>query len=265
MLSSPKIIIFLSLMTMLLSSCIINRDFILQTDEDFAFNKPVIDSTNREYKIPINSSVTVMVFTRNGDIIFESLTSAATNGNGSGNSRGSNFIFRNNNTIEFMMDAEGMVHLPLVGPQRLVGMTIFEAQEFLEKKFAEFFVEPYCIIQVTNRRFMYFNGSGSQGAVIRMSTEKINLMEAIALGGGLHSRANSSKIKVIRNINGKQEVYFFDMSKIDAMRYFDFYIESGDVIYVEPMPQFAAELLTVITPVLTLFSTVLLYLSVVAK
>lgn len=255
----------LSLVTMLLSSCIINRDFILQTDEDFVFDKPIIDSSNREYKIPINASLTVMVFTRNGDIIFESLTSAATNGGNSGNSRGSNFIFRSNNTIEFMMDAEGMVHLPLVGPQRLVGMTIFEAQDFLEKQFAEYFVDPYCIIQVTNRRFMLFNGSGGQGAVIRMTTEKVNLFEAIALGGGLSNRANSSKVKVIRNINGKQQVYFFDMSKIDAMRYFDFYIESGDVIYVEPMPQFASELLTVITPVLTLFSTILLYLSVVTK
>jgi polysaccharide export outer membrane protein len=264
MFQSSKIIIFLSLVTMMLSSCIINRDFILQTDEDFVFNSPVIDSSNREYRIPINSSLTVMVFTRNGDIIFESLTSAGTS-NGSGNSRGSNFIFRNNNTIEFMMDAEGMVHLPLVGPQRLVGMTIFEAQEFLEKKFADFFVEPYCIIQVTNRRFMYFNGGGSQGTVIRMSIEKINLLEAIALGGGLSNRANSSKIKVIRNINGKQQVYYFDMSKIDAVKYFDFYIESGDVIYVEPMPQFATELLTVITPALTLFSTIILYLSVVAK
>lgn len=265
MFQSSKIIIFLSLVTVMLSSCIINRDFILQTDEDFVFNTPIIDSTNREYRIPINSSLTVMVFTRNGDIIFESLTSAGTNSSGSGSSRASNVIFRNNNTMEFLMDAEGMVHLPLVGPQRLVGMTIFEAQEFLEKKFADFFVQPYCIIQVTNRRFMYFNGSGSQGTVIRMNTEKINLLEAIALGGGLSGRANSSKIKVIRNINGKQQVYFFDMSKIDAAKYFDFYIESGDVIYVEPMPQFASELLTVITPVLTLFSTVLLYLSVVAK
>jgi polysaccharide export outer membrane protein len=265
MLRSSKLIIFLALLTAFSSSCVINRDFILQTDEDFVYNAPFIDSTNREYKIPINSSISVMVFTRNGDVIFEALTSAANASNSSTSSRGSNFLFRSNNTIEFLMDAQGLVHLPLVGPQRLVGMTVFEAQAFLEKKFSEFFVDPYCIIKVTNRRYMFFNGSGGQGAVIPMETEKVNLIEAIARGGGLNPRANSSRVRVIRNINGKQQVYLFDLSRIDAAKFFDFYIESGDIIYVDPMPRFASELLTVITPALTLLSTIILYLSVVAK
>ncbi len=247
---------------MMLSSCIINRDFILQTDEDFVFNTPVIDSSNREYCIPINSSLTVMVFTRNGDIIFESLTSAAS---GSGTSRIGSNLTRSSGGFEFYMDAKGFIYLPIVGPQNLVGMTVVQAQKYLEEKFSEFFVNPYCVIQVTNRRFLFYSGSGGRGSVIQMDNERVNLLEAISLGGGLDSRANSSQVKVVRNINGTQQVYRFDMSRIDAVKYFDFYIESGDVIYVEPMPLFATELLTVITPVLTLFSTVLLYLSVVAK
>ncbi len=265
MLRSSKLIIFLALLTAFSSSCVINRDFILQTDEDFVYNTPVIDSTNREYKIPINSSISVMVFTRNGDVIFEALTSAANASNSASSNRGSNFLFRSNNTIEFLMDAQGMVHLPLVGPQSLVGMTVFEAQAFLEKKFSEFFVDPYCIVKVTNRRYMLFNGSGGQGVVIPMETEKYNLIEAIAHGGGLSERANSARVRVIRNINGKQQVYLFDLSKIEAAKFFDFYIESGDIIYIDPMPRFASELLTVVTPALTLLSTIILYLSVVAK
>lgn len=247
---------------MMLSSCIINRDFILQTDEDFVFNTPIIDSTNREYRIPINSSLTIMVFTRNGDIIFESITSS---NSATGTSRIGSSLMRSSGSFEFYMDAEGMVNLPIVGRQNLVGMSIVQAQEYLEEKFSEFFVDPYCVVQVSNRRFLYFSGSGGRGSVIQMDNERVNLLEAIAMGGGLDPRANSSKVNVIRNINGVQRVFKFDMSKIEAIKYFDFYIESGDVIYVEPMPQFATELLSVITPVLTLFSTVLLYLSVVAK
>jgi len=263
MLRSSKLIIFLALLTAFSSSCVINRDFILQTDEDFVYNKPIIDSSNRAYKIPFNSTMAVMVFTRNGDVIFEALTSSSSSTSGS--ARGSNFLMRGNGTMEFYMDAEGFVHLPLIGPQRLVGMTVFEAQEFLEEKFTEFFVNPYCIIKVTNRRFMFFNGSGGQGLVVPMENEKMNLIEAIARGGGLSERANSSRVRIIRNINGKQEVYLFDLSKIDAVKFFDFYIESGDIVYVDPMPRFASELLTVVTPALTLLSTVILYLSVVAK
>jgi polysaccharide export outer membrane protein len=259
MIRVSKVLILFLFFSTFFSSCLINKDFILQTDEDFVFDVPVIDSTNREYLIPFNSIITITALTRNGDVIFESGSIGVEGATSFRN------VTTNRGAVEFYMDAKGFIDLPMIGPQRLVGMTIFEAQAYLEGQFSKYFVDPYCLVQVTNRRYLFFSGSGGQGAVLPMGLEKYSLLEAITRGGGFSSRANSSKVKVIRNIDGKQKVYLFDLSTIESLKYFDFYIESGDIIYIEPMPQFASETLGVISPILSLISTVILYLSVVAK
>ena len=47
----------------------------------------------------------------------------------------------------------------------------------------------------------------------------------------MNSRAN--RIKLIRNINGNQEVYLIDLSTIDGIKDGSIILQSNDIIYVE--------------------------------
>ena len=227
-----------------------------KTPEDFAFEIPKMDSTNKEYRIAINSIISIQVLSRNGSAIIESTSGS----DGASNSR---IMNQNVGGLNYVVDQNGEVELPLIGKQKIVDKTIFEAQNYLEKVYEQYINDPYCVIRISNRRFMYFNGNGSTGSLVELGQDNASILEAIARGGGISARGNSSKVKVIRTINGKQQVFLFDLSTISAMQYVNFSIQSGDIVYVEPMPQYSAELLGIITPALTLFSTILLYFSLV--
>ncbi len=256
--SKTKLSILVGTLMLFFSSCIVNRDFMLQTDEDFPFKSPQIDSVTREQRINTSTVIQLFLLSRNGDMIFESSVSV----DGSGQmGRGNRGLFQ----FDYIQDMYGCYNLPLLGRVNLNGMTLFEAQDSLEKRFSEYFVDPYCLVQITNNRFIYFNGSGATSAVVSLPNHRCSLLEAITIGGGINNRGISSRIKVIRNIDGKNEVYLFDMSKIDALGYNEFYIQNGDIVYVQPRPLYASGFLNVISPVITLATTVVLYLSILAK
>ena len=133
--SKTKLSILVSALMLFFNSCIVNRDFMLQTDEDYPFAVPKLDTVAREQKINTSSVIELMLLTRNGDMIFESIVS--TDGSQTQSAR----LSRTMSQIEYVQDMNGFYNLPLLGKTNLNGMTLFEAQDYLEKEFAQFFVE----------------------------------------------------------------------------------------------------------------------------
>ena len=257
--SITKLSILVAALMLFFSSCIVNRDFMLQTDEDYPFAIPKIDTMAREQKINTSSTIELMLLTRNGDLIFESVVNAE-----GGQTPGSR-LNRTMSQIEYVQDKQGFYNLPLLGRTNLNGLTLFEAQDYLEKRFSEYFVDPYCLLRITNNRFIYFSGGGSSSRVVNLPNYRCSIIEAMTLAGGISNRGISSKVKVIRKVNGKNEVYLFDLSKIDALQYTEFYIQNGDIVYVEARPLYASGISAVISPIVSLATTIILYLSILAK
>jgi polysaccharide export outer membrane protein len=241
------------------TSCLINRDFVFKTDEDFIYQTPKEDTVSHDLMITPYSVLSIVVYSRSGSTIYEATT--ASPGAGATTTRAPSASSNN----QFIVDKDGYVNVPMIGRQKLGGLTIFQAQTFLSSKFDYFFNDSYTLVKVENRRFFYFNGNGGEGQVYGMDLNGVSLIEAITVGGGIGERGDASKVKVIRRVNDKQEVYLFNLSSINGAEYTKFKIESGDIIVVTPMPRYSAETLQIITPALTLFTTVLVFITVMVK
>ena len=252
--SATKLILLFISLSVLFSSCLINQDFMFKTPEGFTYQTPVLDSSSEDYKISPNSSISLTVLSRSGSIVIESSTGTT-----------ENIRFGNANGNSYLVDKNGEAELPLIGRHKLSGLTIREAQNYIENQLSEYIVDPFCIITVTNRYCIFFGGSGSTASIINLTQFNTSLVDVIAMGGGINERGNSSKVKVIRQKNGKQEVFLFDLSTIDAAKYVNFAIQSEDIIYVEPMPRYSSEITNIITPVLSLVSTTILFLTLFSR
>jgi polysaccharide biosynthesis/export protein len=238
----------LALLTVILGSCTVNKNLMFKTDREYQFDTPpYIDSSNVEYRIAPNDFITLYVFTNGASLLLEITTTSA--------ERARNIPLSD---LPFLIDPDGNVELPVVGVQHLAGMTINEAQAMLVEKYRIQYNNPFIILRVINRRVMVFPGSGGEGRVVPLANPNISVVEAIALAGGVARRGNASKIKLIRNVNEKQEVYLIDMSTIDGIRYANMPVEAGDIIYVEPVPEIAREILQDVQPVLTLITSLTL-------
>lgn len=226
-----------------LASCTINKNIMFKTDQDFAFDTPS-DSLSDDYVISSNDFIRVLVFTNKGARLIESTASPA------GNQQFFQFI-----DVNYLVRADGTVELPEIGELNIAGLTISDAEAALEEKYKLLYNDPYCIIRITNNRVIVFPGQGGDAKVIPIVNNNTTVIEALALAGGVAVRGNASRVKLIRRPPGVEpEIYQMDLSTIDGIQDANMVVQANDIVYVEPVPEIATEVLRDLAPFVTLVS-----------
>jgi polysaccharide biosynthesis/export protein len=240
----------IAVLSFFLGSCTINKNIMFKTDREFTYGQMNFDSTNAEYRLAPNDIITLAVFTNGGNLLLENTTTSAER---SRVVSVTDFVYQ--------LDVRGNVELPVVGVHQLQGMTIIEAQRYLMEKYSVQYNNPYIVVRVINRRIMVFPGTGGEGAVVPLLNTNVSVIEALALAGGIALRGNASKVKLIRDVGAKQEVYLIDLSTIEGIKYANMPVQAGDILYVEPTPDIASEVLRDVQPVFQILSSLaLIYL-----
>jgi polysaccharide export outer membrane protein len=109
-----------------------------------------------------------------------------------------------------------------------------------------------------------FPGGGGDAKIVPLENTNTTLMEALASAGGLNKRGNAHKVKVFRKVPGApREVYNFDMSDIENLRYADLTMQADDIVYVQPNPEIARELLADLNPFIALLTSTVLVIGIV--
>lgn len=232
------------------SSCKFFRsNLMLRTPKNYTYDK-IVDSLSKEdYKIEANAIIVVKVFTNDGFRLVD-LISTGTNNAG--------FRF----DYEYYVDSKGYVKLPLIGNIKIAGLTIVDAQNYLEQVYADYYVKPYVNVKVTNKRVTVFPGNGGDAKVLYLNNNNTTVLETIALAGGIAVDGKAYKVKLIRNDgdNKKPKVYLMDLSTIDGLAVGNSVVHANDIIYVEPRYRVARTLVGEITPIVSLItSTLLIY------
>jgi len=117
---------------------------------------------------------------------------------------------------------------------------------------------------VANRRVVVFPGEGGDARVITLENNNTTLLEVMGLAGGMAKRGDARHVKLFRHHpDGTRTVHEFDLSDIDGMRYADIVMQGDDVVYVQPNPEIAREILNDLVPVITLLTSIVLVIGVV--
>jgi polysaccharide export outer membrane protein len=221
----------------------------LKTPKDYVFDTPP-DKPIDEYIISVNDILQFKLFANDG---FQ-LIDIATGQPGSA----SQAVFSQRNIINYVVQTDSLVRLPVLGKVNLVGKTISEAEGFLQTEYAKFYVEPFVILTIINKRVIVFPGTGSSASVVSLPNNNTSLIEVLALVGGIAINSKANRIKIVRQTKIKKDVYLIDLSSIEGIKAGSMIVQANDIIYVEPNPNLAREALSDITPILSLFSSALL-------
>ena len=249
-------ILFFTVLAATISSCSINRNVMFSTPKGFTFDAlPVELST--EYRIAPNDMLSFQLFSNHGQRLL-----AQTAGTTDSKSGGA-LLFRNQAVSLFEVEASGEVELPEIGRVVVAGKTIREAQAILQERYTEFYISPFAQIEVTNKRALIFTGEPGQATVIPLTNPNMTLIEVIALSGGIRQRGDARNVKLIRRVDHTQRVYQFDLSTIEGLSVASTTVQAGDIIYIEPLPEYASEFLQDMTPLLGLISGVTVILSLI--
>lgn len=133
----------------------------------------------------------------------------------------------------YLIDNEGFIEFPVLGRIQLGGMTRTEALTALKAKLKDYINDPIVNLRILNYK-VTVQGEVVRPGVFTTTTERITLPEALAMAGDLTVYGKRENILIIREIDGKKESHFVDMTKSDFINSPYYYLSQNDVVYVEP-------------------------------
>ena len=255
-----RYVLFWFSMALLLGSCTVNKDILFKTPTDYVFDE-LPDSSSSDTRITPNNILTLHFYTGNGHVMIESGLGSSSLTGGSGGQSSANLNVRN--IITYLVETDGTVKLPVIGRVSLDGMSLREAETKLEEMYSFYYNEPFVILKVSNNRVIVSPGTGGRAQVVVLTNANTTVLEALAQAGGVADRGIASKIKLIRENRetGKRDVYQIDLSTIEGLAYADLIVQPNDIIYVDPLPLIASELVKEIAPIITLITTTVLIIT----
>lgn len=217
-----------------------------QTGMDYKYAKTPDSSAVLEYKISPNDILSFTMYSNDG---FKLIDLTAFSGSASAPASITNL---------YQVESDGNVKLPVLGRKKLVGLTIREAEQMLEENYAAFYVKPFIVAKVINRKVILFPGGTGEAKVIELKDNNTTLIDVIAGSGGISEDGKAKKVKLIRNVDKKHEVYLIDLSTIKGINDSYIVLQANDIIYVEPRKRISRNVLKEMVPILSLFSTTIL-------
>lgn len=233
-----------------LSSCrILRPNLMLKTPKDYVFDQISDTMSDEEYRISITDDISLRILSNEGFKLVD-----FSNGGGGNGAATTN----NGSTIQTLVEHDGTIKVPLIGRVKVQGLTMREAEQLIETKFSEFYVGPYVILRVTNKRVSVFPGTGGTGKVVPIVNLNTTVLEALAYAGGITEDGKAYRIKLVRNAKPKPRVYLIDLSTIDGLKAGNTVVQANDVIYVEPRPRFISRAIGELAPYISIFSSLIL-------
>ena len=232
------------------AGCTVNQDLMFRTGSDFEF-APLSETKQEAYRLAPNDRLQLQLFSNRGQRLM-----AMTAGSEEA-SQGINLLQQQQQRAMFTyrVELDGTVELPEVGPVKLAGLTLDEAERAIEEAYEAEYVDPYALLQVVNNRVLVFPGEAGQATVITLQNQNTTVIEVLAQAGGVRQRGRSSQIKLIRQKGEDNLVFEMDLSTVEGLEASRTIVQANDIIYVESNPQRVREVLTDVSPLAQLLTT----------
>ncbi len=144
----------------------------------------------------------------------------------------------------------------MIGFVQVQGYTLNQADSMFQSRFETYYRDTYVYSQVVSRRVVVLGATG--GSVIPLTNENMNLIEVLALAGGMPENGKAQNIRLIRNIaSDKPIVQVVDLTTIGGLQKANLRIQPNDVVYVEPVRRVFNESLRDVLTVLGAVTNVL--------
>lgn len=133
----------------------------------------------------------------------------------------------------FQVDEDGFIDFPVLGKISLEGKTINEAKDTIKMMLTSYLEKPSISMRLLSFKISVLGEVRNPGT-FSIESDKVTLLEAIALAQDLTPYANTRNVFIIREQNGNRTFGEINLQSTSFIKSEFFYLRQGDVIYVEP-------------------------------
>ena len=238
------------LLIFLLASCGGHYKHVMfQTNEDATYLKVPITEAEKNYILKPFDKFSFRLYTNDGELILDP-----------------NFQFsksmdlsmqqlQRTTPVTYEVRPNGTAFLPVLGSVKVEGYTISQLDSVLNYRYEqEAYNGVFVLSSIQNNRVVVLSGDG--GTIIPLTNNNMNLIEVLALYGGVLKYNKANNIKLIRGDLNNPMVEEIDLSTIEGMKKASLGVQPNDIIYIEPVKRILPETIAEISPILGFFSSI---------
>ena len=135
----------------------------------------------------------------------------------------------------FLVDAAGNIEYPQIGLVHAEGLTKQQLADTIKARINAkevVLINPVVIIRFQNIHVTILGEVTNQG-VINIPGEKVTILQAVGLAGGINEYGLKNTVKVIREIDGQRSIGTIDLSSKDIFESDYYNLMQNDVVLVE--------------------------------
>lgn len=135
--------------------------------------------------------------------------------------------------VPYLVDSQGYIDMPGLGRIKVEGMRRIDLVNLISEMLTTqgLVKDPVVSVSFLNFRVTVIGEVRNPGTYT-IPSERITVLQALGMAGDLLITADRSDILVIRDEDGVQTHYSFDITKSDILNSPYFYMHQNDVIYV---------------------------------
>ncbi len=136
---------------------------------------------------------------------------------------------------EVLVRPDGGMSFPLAGDLNAGGKSVAQLQKLLVSKIKQYIPDPVVTVsirKIENNKIFVVGKVNRPGQYI--GTSYIDVMQALAMAGGLNAYASSNNIKILRRVDGDIKSMLFEYDEVaDGYKLKqNIILQSGDVVVV---------------------------------
>lgn len=249
--------------TLLLGSCRSTKEFtFFQNISKDEFSPEIIGKVC-EYRVKTFDNLYINIKTLNPEV--NALFDAG--GTASGGYNGGTSSNYGDNTSRYIngyqVDTNGMVVLPIIGSIEVSGLSLIQIQEKIHAKSLNYLKDPTITVKLLSFK-VNVTGEVKNSGLYYSYGEKISILDAISLAGGVTDNAKAKNVLVIRQLENGTRSFNLDLTKKNLLTSEAYYLQPDDIIYIKPSRNKKTELnATSYSLLLSTITTLLLIYNIV--
>lgn len=138
--------------------------------------------------------------------------------------------------VEYLVDKDGYIQMPVIGDVKVSGYSTAKVTDTLTAILKPYVTDAVVKVRVINFR-VTVTGEVNRPGQVTVPEESVTLLEALGMSGDMTDFANRQNVLVIREVAGERSFQRLNLHSREVFMSDYYYLQQGDVVYVEPLPE----------------------------
>jgi polysaccharide biosynthesis/export protein len=139
---------------------------------------------------------------------------------------------QNQQLMGYLVDVNGEIEMPRIGKIKAEGLTKSNLEAAVKEKLSGELTNPSVQVRFLNFRITVLGEVGSPG-VLNIPTERLTILEAVGMAGGVTEFGKIKEVKVLRENDGVRRMGTLDLTSQNIFTSEYYQLQQNDVVLID--------------------------------